>query len=341
MSQPKNRTSTVKSDSVLLKDKRFSFSTRSVLFYAVILIFAVWCFIAFRADVARISFAPIWQARNAVFCAALLSLFNYFLRSIRWSVYLRRFGFRFPAGFIGLSYVAGFAFTLSPGKVGEMVRARYYKEASVPLNVTTAAFFVERLMDTLAMACLALLGLAIFSGYRLFLWISCAAMLGLLVMLAFVPWAQYQARLTRHQHMPPTLLKVAESVLRTMVSASRLLRPDLLFSGFLLGLLAWGAEAAGLMLLGGLAPSVPIDLATACGIYAIAVLVGAASFLPGGLGSTEVVMVTLLAAHGYAMPQAILITMVCRILTLWLAVAMGWSAVLALRHYPEQASITS
>jgi uncharacterized protein (TIRG00374 family) len=75
-----------------------------------------------------------------------------------------------------------------------------------------------------------------------------------------------------------------------------------------------------------------LDPMTAVGIYAVAVLVGGLSFLPGGVGSTEAVMTTLLATHGYSVSQALLITLTCRLVTLWLAVGLGWIAVFALRQ---------
>jgi uncharacterized protein (TIRG00374 family) len=62
------------------------------------------------------------------------------------------------------------------------------------------------------------------------------------------------------------------------------------------------------------------------------VLVGALSLLPGGLGSTEAVMTALLATQGYALGDALLITILCRIVTLWLAVCIGWLAVFVLRQ---------
>lgn len=329
------------SRSGLAKGVSFAVTLRSLFLYGAISIFAGWCFYSLRNDIARISFDSIWAARNAVFLAAALSLFNYLMRVMRWSSYLSRFGFGFPLEVNSLRYLAGFAFTLSPGKVGEMIRAHYYKDDGVPLSVTTAAFFVERLMDTLAVASLALIGLAVSYGYAPALWTSMIVMLCLLLVLATIPWDRWQAKLARDQHIPEAIRNGLEGAFRIFISARRLLRPRPLALGFFLGLLAWGAEGTGLMVLGNLAPAVQIDWATANGIYAIAVLVGALSFLPGGLGSTEVVMASLLAAHGYAMPQAILITMVCRILTLWLAVMIGWSAVLVLRHYPEQVSIES
>lgn len=71
-----------------------------------------------------------------------------------------------------------------------------------------------------------------------------------------------------------------------------------------------------------------ISLATGVGIYAIAVLAaGALSFLPGGLGGTEAVMGVLLIAFGTDSATAVAITLLCRIATLWFAVALGGVAV--------------
>ena len=66
---------------------------------------------------------------------------------------------------------------------------------------------------------------------------------------------------------------------------------------------------------------------TGIGIYAIAVLAGVLSFLPGGLGSTEAVMGVLLVAFGADGSAAVAITLLCRVATLWFAVALGGVAV--------------
>ena len=76
----------------------------------------------------------------------------------------------------------------------------------------------------------------------------------------------------------------------------------------------------------------PITTTVVFGVYAVAVLVGALSFLPGGLGSTEAVMTALLVTQGFTVGDALLVTILCRIVTLWLAVCIGWVAVFALRH---------
>ena len=67
------------------------------------------------------------------------SLFNYFLRYRRWAWLLARRGSDVPFGAHGLIYIAGFAYTATPGKIGEALRGIYLKDYGVPLSRTVAA----------------------------------------------------------------------------------------------------------------------------------------------------------------------------------------------------------
>ena len=52
-------------------------------------------------------------------------------------------------------------------------------------------------------------------------------------------------------------------------------------------------------------------------------LAGALSFLPGGLGGAEAIMISLLVLKGMTMPAAIAATVFIRLATLWFAVLIG------------------
>lgn len=303
---------------------------KRTLYYLIVIVFLVWCAVAFRADFAGITLAPILKAWDSIILAAALSLMNYLLRFIRWSVYLSRLGHSLDFGFSALSYLAGFAFTLSPGKLGEMIRGRYPREAGVPLTSTAAAFFAERLMDLLAM--LALAGLAVGSSkYNVLIGGTVIGIALIMVMLVATPWARVSAWAHDVDWLPESLNNGLRRILRTLLSARKLLHPGVLVSGFFIGLIAWSCEGVGLMVISGISTGASMDMPTAVGIYAVAIVVGALSFLPGGLGSTETVMAALLDAYGYPLPEAIQLTLLCRLLTLWLAVAIGWLAVPRLR----------
>lgn len=304
---------------------------RNLLTYGLIAGFAVWCVVGFHHDLSKISLAPLIAGWPAIAMAGALSLFNYALRVVRWKLYLSRLGHVLPWRFVSLTFMSGFAFTLSPGKLGEMVRARYYQPLGIPVSGLMAGFFVERLLDLLAMILLAVAVLAELQAYRQVLWVAVGLVVGLMAMLALTPWPWVAQRMASHPRADSKVFKAAQSLVTMLGSASQFLKPGILFMGLSLGLLAWGAEAVGLKLVGDVISTAPLSLPSAMGIYAIAIIVGALSFLPGGLGSTELVMTGLLHAHGYQLPEAILLTLVCRLLTLWLAVLIGWVCVWALR----------
>jgi uncharacterized protein (TIRG00374 family) len=89
-----------------------------------------------------------------------------------------------------------------------------------------------------------------------------------------------------------------------------------------IGIVGWGIEGVAFwLLLDWLGAELP--LATAAAIFLLAVLAGALSGLPGGLGGTEITAVTLLVLQGVPAETAVLATAVIRIATLWFAVAIG------------------
>jgi uncharacterized protein (TIRG00374 family) len=298
----------------------------------LVAVFVIACTYGLRHDIALVSFASLARSWDLVLLAAVCSLLNYAFRIIRWQRYLAWLGRSLSLRFTGVTYAAGFAFTVSPGKVGEMARARYYSRLGIPLPDVAGAFCVERLMDLMAMVVLAALILAAAPRYHAAIWTAGALVVAVLALLTLLPWTSIARTLETAPRLPRAASRLGVGIAKALGAARSLLSPGALLFGFLTALAAWGLEGVGLYILGSLFPAVHLGLATGVGIYAVAVLVGALSFLPGGLGSTEAVMTALLAAQGYAVADALLITIVCRVVTLWLAVGIGWGAVFALRN---------
>jgi glycosyltransferase 2 family protein len=299
--------------------------------YALLVAFGAWCAIALRGDLAQLSLTPLLHSWGVVLTATCLSLLNYLLRAVRWRSYLARMGHRFSLRFVALTFTAGFAYTVSPGKLGEMARARYYLPLGMSVSDVAAAFFAERLLDVVVMLVLAALWLTASHAYQGAV-ISAAVLVAIgLTILTLLPWSAIAARLKDSTRIPRPALRALTLLTSSLASTQTLLVPAALVSGVLLGLLAWALEGAGLGLLSTMFSPQRLDLVTAIGIYGVAVLVGGMSFLPGGLGSTEAVMTALLAVQGYPLSQALVITLTCRLVTLWFAVILGWLAVFALR----------
>src|ERR1700722_325753 len=158
------------------------------VFPGLVAAFALACLYGLRGDIALVSLAPLARSWDLVAFAALCSLLNYAFRIIRWQRYLARLGRALPFGFTSLTYLAGFAFTVSPGKVGEMARARYYSRLGVPVADVAGAFFVERLMDVLAMLVLAALLATAAPRYHAAMWSAGILVVAVLVTLSVTPW---------------------------------------------------------------------------------------------------------------------------------------------------------
>jgi uncharacterized protein (TIRG00374 family) len=307
-------------------------SVARYLTFAIVVAVAAVCAYLLRADLSHLSFAPVARAWDVVALAAILSLLNYLVRIIRWRQYLARLGHALSFRFTALTYVAGFAFTISPGKVGEVARARYYSPLGIRLTDVAGVFFVERLMDLLAMLVLTTLILAAAPSYQIAAWTAAGVGVLCLAGLLLLPWNSFGQRLASSERIPRRLARLCAAGVQTLSAARALLTPRVLLGGFGLSLLAWGFEGVGLWTLGAMVPGAHLGLAVGVGIYAIAVSLGALSFMPGGLGGTEVIMTALLAAQGLHVADALLITLVCRLVTLWFAVCIGWIAVFALRQ---------
>ncbi len=265
----------------------------------------------------------------------VLSLINYGLRYVRWHIMIKKVsGSSIPHSKHVLYYLAGFALTTTPGKAGEAIRSVYLKKHDVPYTCSIAVLFVERLFDLLAMLIIAAAALIYFEhfqwlGYLLFILITC--------LIVFI-----QSTLIRNmlQHLltrvvPDSKQHFINHLFNTLDHAKNLLRADIFFLALVLGVIAWGAEAIALSyivyLLGIEAPHLVV-----AGIYAAAMLVGAVSFLPGGLGSAEATMGLMLSLIGLSAGEAASATILSRVSTLWFAVLLGVIAMLILTLKPEK-----
>lgn len=249
-----------------------------------------------------------------------LSLTNYLLRFVRWGRYLALLEAHVPWRINLGAYFSGFALTTSPGKVGELLRSVLLKKYGVPHAASIAAFFAERLSDLLSILVLAAIGLWEYTPARPI--VGLALML-VAVALVLAQWTALIAAIDRRAAARPQkwarlLVKLCEIVLHFR----RCFSLPAMAMGLGLGVVSWLAEGIGFWwLLGALGH--PLPLATAVFVYAFGMLVGGLSFLPGGLGSSEAVMIALLMLHGFPQPVAVTATLICRLATLWFAVALG------------------
>ena len=290
----------------------------------------------------------------------LLCLSNYALRGWRWRTWMHHLGHPLPALTALRIYLCGYAFTATPGNVGEAARGMLLKPR-LSAQSSVSIFGAERVADLLGLLLLCVPAVVWMLGtLGLEWWVSVLGLL-VLVVLAWRLYALWRSKkeepasssarakqeatsLLQHVHPhhheapplvltpraaeeptpPPTLLQKAQQAL---AQAWGCLRHQPL-QWLSLTVLAWLAQGMAVWLIC-TQQGLNLHGLLATGIYALSMVGGAVSMLPAGLGGTEAIMTGLLmwvaqdSAQTLSLAQAVVITLVVRLLTLWLAVALG------------------
>lgn len=252
----------------------------------------------------------------------VLSLVNYACRAARWHLYSRALDLGIAPRLSALVYVAGFAFTTTPGRIGEMVRLWLMRRiGGVTVDRSLPVMVADRVSDLAAVGLLLLAGLALVTANpTLIALASVAASLGLVLVL----WPR----------VAPGGVGIAYRLLgrwprlfvrlrRAAAATARLFRPALALPALGLGVAGWLAECAAFALLL-TALGADIGLLAAALVFTAGMLAGALTFVPGGLGGTEATMLALLALLGVPLPVALSATLIIRVTTLWFAVGLGF-----------------
>ena len=204
------------------------------------------------------------------------------MRFVRWQLYLSTLGHPVPILSSCMIYFAGFAFTTTPGKAGEMLRGVFLGSRGVPFVHSTAAFLSERLSDLLCDSVDLFVGML-----RLILQVdllsSSAHSWSRYWRLVYPKSARWWLLDAGWKATVQDWLRAGGRLVPLLLEARRCHRPEILLIATPLSLLAWAAEAFAFCLVLDRVRS-GVGLPFGMFIYAIATLAGALSFLPEGLG---------------------------------------------------------
>ncbi len=264
-----------------------------------------------------------------VFGAALAaSATNYLLRFAKWELALGWLEVRKDApdltrGRSLMIYLAGLSMSVTPGKVGEVLRSVLLKSSDgVAFNRTAPIVVADRLTDLIALVLLSLIGVAQFPKYLPIVALTGALVIGGVVVLGSPTSLGRCLELSRKLPLVGRFVDKAEGLIE---STTTLLRLRYLFVLSVLSVLGWGLECVGFWLIVDGFAEVDASLATCTFLWSAGTLVGALSFLPGGLGMTEgsLVVATGQLVRGVTQPVALAATLLGRIATLWFGEIVG------------------
>lgn len=286
---------------------------------------------------------------RALAAALALVAVNYGLRFVRWQLYLAALGLRLSTGRSLTGFLAGFSMTVTPGKMGELLKAYLFgRSDGLPAPAVGAIVIAERLTDVLGLVAVVAFGIGQFrdtlatvvgEGAVQLLIGVCAVAVAAVPLFAQPRWTAPLIDLVERLPLGGT---IAPLLRETHAGMAALLRPGVMARAMLLAILGWGLEGVALwiLLLGFGHAAAP--LGAALFVYGSTTLLGAVSFLPGGLGVTELALGLLLARLGLTggAAEAAAVTYLIRFATLWFGVAVGLVALTRFRqkHLPREAA---
>ncbi len=268
----------------------------------------------------------------------LLSTTNYILRFLRWEHFLHRLDTKIPLPLSLSVYFSAYVMVITPGKIGEVFKASILKDhEDVNYAVGLPTILAERIYDFLAVLTLAIGGIFFWPGPLSRLTTGLVAAAALPALLLLLRHNGLRRALLGKITRSPLLAKRGIAIEEALGNLGKLLQP-LPATGFLtLSTVAWLCEGLGMALichdLG-----LPVNPGEAIFIYAAATIVGSLSFLPGGLGGTEAIIIWLLGVLGVAGALAATVALLIRAFTLWFAVVLGFIVLLTARKLIFQAN---
>ena len=321
------------------------------VFAAVIVYLIIMFLFQFEQVAAAIAGIEWWWVLPAMMG---LSFLNYILRYIKWQYFLRRIDVNLSHADSFSIFLAGFTLTTSPGKIGEAVKGYFIKELDdTPIAKTVPVVVSERVTDLLAMVILAMVGFILgLSGVDQ---LTTMLLLGGLIFGGAIFLSQprfYNFFLRKMTSFGP-LKRFQDSIDLVEDTMVKTLRPKPMLLSTGVSIPGWFMECIELWLILSLLTGAGIPSFTAASltllmistfIHSTASVIGALSFLPGGLGSYEVTCAILVALLlGLPAESANVIagaaTIIIRLMTLWFSVFVGFMALGIVTRRRKQKSV--
>lgn len=250
----------------------------------------------------------------------MLTPINLCLRYIKWNYYLRRINVHIKTKDNILIFAAALAMTVTPGKIGELLKSYLIKENhNIPISQTVPLVITERLTDVFSMIILASFGALIYNYGRMVLFLIS---LCILIFICIVQSPKIIDEIINLLGKIKYIKKYLVSIKNFYHNMYTILKIKPLLFAIIIGIISWSFE--GVIIFFTLkAINIEISLLTSIFIFSFSSVVGAISMLPGGLFIAEGSIFGLLLLEGIPKDIAIITTIITRLSTLWLGVLIG------------------
>lgn len=258
---------------------------------------------------------------NWIFLPVMIILVTlaYFVRFIKWNYFLKNVGVHLPLKENLFVFFSGLSMTITPAKTGEIWKSWLIREINGEnLSKTIPVVIVDRVTDVVGLLILSFLGILFYQS-------------GVYVLLVLVILFAIFIVAIKSEKISGRLISVLESrankysvdIKIAHQSFQKSVESKYLVGMSLLAILAWFLECLSIyFVIQGFGGSINLVLSTF--LYSFSTLLGAISFIPGGLGVAEASLSGLLVFFGLSSSVAIGAALIMRFGTLWYGAILGF-----------------
>ena len=241
---------------------------------------------------------------------------------IKWHLLLKNCEIHVPLKKNILVFLSGAAFEITPGQIGVLIKSQILKTSfNIPRTRTVPVIFIEKVYDLVGAILASIIGIIIL-GIEPYLIIIAILVLTIIFFFMYYRPASklFFERITKTKFFS----KYVENISEFDKVIQKSTNVKIATTCILLAVTYWFIISAAVYYTLIAFDINILDYLEVLAIYATSVLLGAISFIPGGIGITEGSITGLFTLNGIDVSTALILSIMIRIFTLWYSVGLGF-----------------
>ena len=243
---------------------------------------------------------------------------------IKWHFLLKNSEINIPLTKSIAVFFSGAAFDITPGQIGALIKSQLLKTSSnISRTKTVPIVIVEKIYDLIGAILASVIGIIILGMEFYLIIIAISSLIVIFFFMYYKPASElFFDRITKLKFFSKYVENISEfnEVIKKSTNAK------VATICILLALTYWFmVSAAAYYTLIAFDVNI-LDYLKVLAIYTTSSLLGAISFIPGGIGITEGTIAGLFTLNGIDVSTALILSVMIRVLTLWYTVGVGFIA---------------
>ena len=243
---------------------------------------------------------------------------------IKWHFLLKNCQIEIPLAKSVAVFLSGMFFDITPGQIGALMKSQILKTSSnIPRTKTAPIVLAEKVYDLIGAIVASIIGIIILGIHHHLIIIGILVLSTIFFFMYYRPATElFFKRLIKTKFFS----KYVENLSEFYEIIQKSTNVKVATICILLAVTYWFiVSAAGYYVLLSFDINA-LDYLKVLAIYATSTLLGAISFVPGGIGITEGTLTGLLTLEGIGVSMALILSVMIRIFTLWYSAFIGFIA---------------